>query len=226
MSIRHVSLVPLMFLPCLLLSAAHGKEAQQKPPAFVVVSPAAPDPAAQYSKESMVLEKISTTIAYQADGTGEKTMQVTARVQSDNGVHQAGLLDFTYASGNEHLDIVYVRVRKPDGTVVDTPATDAQDMPTQVTREAPLYSDLREIQIPVKSLSVGDTLEYQIHYTEQKAAAPNQFWGAATFVTSNVVLDESNRAVVPQGQIRSRSQPEEHARHIRRKWPSHLQVEV
>lgn len=191
MKIRVGSLT-LVVLACLLVPAARAQQKQPLPSAPVVVAPAAPDApdAAAYAKEGVVFTKISTVMAYQADGTGEKTMEVTLRVQSENGVHQAGLLDFVYASGSEHLTIDYARVRKPDGTVVNTPLDDVQDMPTEVTRQAPFYSDLREVQLPVKSLTVGDTLEYRTRYEEQKPLAPGEFWGATALNTSNVVLDE------------------------------------
>ena len=42
----------------------------------------------------------------------------------------------TYTSANEVVDIDYVRVRKPDGTVVKTPDYNIQDMPGEVTRSA------------------------------------------------------------------------------------------
>ncbi|MGC2163671.1 MAG: DUF3857 domain-containing protein [Silvibacterium sp.] len=199
---RHAGLIALFCLPCLLLTAAPAQEKQPKPSVTVTVVGDSPTPAGaldpKYAKEGVVYEKISTAMDYQADGTGDKTLQVTAHILSDSGVHQSGLLTFTYASGDEKLNVDYVRVRKPDGTVVVTPSDDAQDMPTEVTREAPLYSDLREIQIPVKSLSPGDELEYKVHYIKQKAAAPNQFWGAANFVTTSVVLDESCELSFPK----------------------------
>jgi len=151
-----------------------------------------------FAKEGVVYEKISTVIHYDADGMGDKTLTVEARIQSEGAVHEAGLLTFGYASGEEQLQPVYVRVRKPDGTVVETPATDAQDMPTEVTRDAPFYSDLRELQIPVKSLSVGDKLEYQVKYVRKKTAAAGEFWGALNFVRNNVVLDETAELDVPK----------------------------
>src|SRR5277367_2402519 len=152
----------------------------------------------QYAKEGVVYEKIATVINYDAAGLGEKTLTVVARVQSEGAVHEAGLLTFSYASGEEQLEPVYVRVRKPDGTVVETPATDAQDMPTEVTREAPFYSDLRETQIPVKSLSPGDRLEYQIRYVRKKTTANGQYWGALNFVRNNVVLEETVELSFPK----------------------------
>ncbi|HTZ90101.1 MAG TPA: DUF3857 domain-containing protein [Alloacidobacterium sp.] len=193
----------LLCLPCLFPLTAPAQEQASKPPVSVTIAgdnaatPSVNDP--KYAKEGVIYEKISTSVDYQADGTGTRTIQVTARVHSDSGVHQAGLLTFTYASGNEKLVLDYVRVRKPDGSVVVTPPDDAQDMPTEVTREAPLYSDLRELQVPVKSLSAGDELEYKIHYIEEKASAPNEFWGAASFVTTNVVLDETYELSFPTG---------------------------
>ncbi|HEV2464611.1 MAG TPA: DUF3857 domain-containing protein, partial [Acidobacteriaceae bacterium] len=152
-----------------------------------------------YSKESVVFDKVDTRFDYNADGTGDKTVEITAHVQSDNGVHETGLIDLPYASGNEQLEFVYVKVQKPDGTVVETPVSDAQDMPAQVTRIAPLYSDLREVQLPVKSLSAGDTLDYKVHFTLKRAQAPNEFWNAISFVNANVVLGQTIELSFPKG---------------------------
>ena len=153
---------------------------------------------AQFAKEGVVYEKVATVMHYDANGLGDKTLTVVARVQSEGAVHEAGLLTFSYASGEEKVEPVYVRVRKPDGTVISTPADDAQDMPTEVTRAAPFYSDLREIQIPVKSLSPGDKLEYQLRFVRTKAPAAGQFWGALNFVRNNVVLDETVEMSFPK----------------------------
>jgi len=93
-----------------------------------------------------------------------------------------------------------VRVHKPDGTTVDTPVADAIEMPATVTREAPLYSDLKEKHLPVRSLSVGDTLEYEVRTTIDKAEAPGQFWGAHHFTPPGtlVVRDEVLTVEVPK----------------------------
>ena len=58
---------------------------------------------------------------------------------------------------------------------MDTPASDAIEMPAAVTREAPLYSDLKEKHLPVRSLSAGDTLEYEVQISVDMAEAPGQF---------------------------------------------------
>ena len=151
-----------------------------------------------YSDEGYIIQKYSTDVTYAADGTGERVITVQLKVQSDAAVRQFGVLEFSYESRNEHLDFNYVRVRKPDGSVVTTPETDALDQPAEVTREAPFYSDIRNKQLPVKSLSVGDQLEYQVHQVRTVAAAPGQFWYTQTFVKDAVVLEETASLSVPK----------------------------
>lgn len=193
-------LAAVFCLPCLIAAQQKPQTpAKQASPAVQKLNLPTVSAKPDYSKESVVFEKVATQFDYNADGTGDKTVEITARVQSDNGVHETGLLDLPYASGDEQLEFVYVKVRKLDGTVVETPVSDAQDMPAQVTRVAPLYSDLREVQLPVKSLSAGDTLDYKVHYTLKKAQAPNEFWNALNFIDSNVVLNQTVELSFPKG---------------------------
>jgi predicted Zn-dependent protease/transglutaminase-like putative cysteine protease len=171
---RHFSLLFLAFLPAVALS-------QTKAPS--------PD---SYQKEALVFERSETTIRMHADGTGERVMHVWLRLQSEGAARQFGVLSFSYAAANETPHITLVRVHKPDGSTIDTPVSDAIDMPAAVTREAPLYSDLKEMHLPVRSLATGDTLEYEVHVTIDKAEAPGQFWGAQHFTApgSLIVLAE------------------------------------
>ncbi len=156
-------------------------------------------PANAYPNQAVVIERKETTIRMNADGTGERDLHVIVRIQSQGAAQQFGVLAFSYASANETLHIKYVRVRKPDGTVVETPPSNAIDMPAPVTRQAPLYSDLKEKQIPVRSLSVGDTLEYEVDILRNKAEAPGQFWGTTHFTPpgSAIVLADAFTLEVP-----------------------------
>ena len=162
-------------------------------------APAATTPS--FSDQALVFERYDNTWRMHADGTGERDVHVLLRLQSEGAAQQFGVLSFSYASANETPIIQLVRVHKPDGTTVDTPATDAIDMPAAVTREAPLYSDLKEKHLPVRSLSAGDTLEYEARFTIDKAEAPGQFWGAYHFSLpgSVIVLEETLTLEVPAG---------------------------
>jgi tetratricopeptide (TPR) repeat protein len=206
MPVRSALLLAVLPLPSLAAAqlAAHAQNAKpaevqfQTVPELPPASKLEPGSVTAYASEAIIYNRISTVYRYNADGTGERVLTVVEHVQSENGVRQAGLVAFTYASGNEHLEMAYLRVRKPDGTVIATPASDGQDQPTEVTRQAPFYSDLRELQIPVKSLGVGDSIEYELHDVLQKPLAPGQFWDAVNFATGAVVLDESVELSFPK----------------------------
>ena len=158
------------------------------PPASTSASaPAAVD----YSSEPLVAEHTDTLFHYNADGTGERTVRAVLHLQSDAAVRQFGLLSLNYAADNEAVEIKYLRVRKADGTVVATDASTAQDLPAEVTRQAPLYSDQHQFQLPVRSLAVGDRLEYEAVVHIRKAESPGQFWEAFNFEKRLVSLDQT-----------------------------------
>ena len=141
-----------------------------------------------YKNEAMVWEHFDTTIRMHADGTGDRVVHVTVRLQSEGAARLFSVLSVPYASAYETGTIEFIHVRKPDGTVVDTPVGEAIEMPAAVTRETPLYSDLKEKQLPVRSLSAGDVLDYQFHVIRTRAEAPGKYWGSDHFLVDGVVM--------------------------------------
>jgi len=191
---------------------------------------AAPAGSYDYSREAEVIRQVDTVYDYNADGTGDKTQTVSVLVQSDAAVRQLGVVTFSYAAQTEHPEIIYLRVRKKDGTVVETPPSDAQDLPSEVSRIAPFYSDLKEKQVPVKSLAPGDILEYKVHFPMDKPLAPGQFWGAESFLTNVVVLEQSVEIRSPKDKylkvVSPKAAPvisEENGKKIYRWTTSHLE---
>jgi tetratricopeptide (TPR) repeat protein len=152
-----------------------------------------------YAEESIVLDSTESVYTYAADGTGALERTVSARVQSDAAVKALGVVSVAYAANSQKVEFEYARVRHLDGTVAETPATDALDMPAPVTREAPFYSDLKEKQLPIRSLRVGDRLEWRAKVTTTKSEAPGQFWGQESFVDESVALAEVVELRVPAG---------------------------
>ena len=110
-----------------------------------------------YSKEAFVDEEDVTKITFENDGTGIREASTRIRIQSDAGVQRYGVLTFPYQDATENVEIVYVRVRKPDGTLIATPADNIQDMPSDITRQAPFYSDLHEKHVAVPSPTIFNT---------------------------------------------------------------------
>src|SRR5208337_1974281 len=97
-----------------------------------------------YSKEAFIIEKLRTVATFESDGTSSRTTTSEVRVQSEAGVQNWGVLSAGYSSANERVEIGFVRVRKANGTVVETPADSVQDVTSEIIRVAPMYSDYHE----------------------------------------------------------------------------------
>lgn len=153
----------------------------------------------KYAGESIVIESSENVYSMAADGTGWRQRTVVVRVQSEAAVKQLGVVSIPFAGSSERVEIEYARVRRRDGSVVETPVGDALEMPEQVTREAPFYSDLKDKQIPIRNLRVGDKLEWRARIVRTRAEAPGQFWGQDTMIDDAVVLSQAVELRVPEG---------------------------
>lgn len=149
----------------------------------------------EYASEPLVVERLETVYRYAADGTGSREITAVTRIQADSAARDYGVLSVPFAGSDERVQILYLRVRHGDGTVVETPATDMMEMLQAVTQAAPFYRDLKMAQIPVRSLRAGDRLEYQVKVVRTRAEAKEDgrvgaIFGQRSFATGVVVLDE------------------------------------
>ena len=119
------------------------------------------------------------------------------KAQSEAGVQEWGQVIVGYNAATERLDIPFVRVRKADGTIVETPSQSVQDLSSPVQRVAPVYTDFRQKHVTVQSLRPGDTLEFSVVTTTHTALAPGQFWTEDLFNDDAIVLDEQVDIDVP-----------------------------
>src|SRR5262249_30295797 len=135
------------------------------------------EPPADYTDEATVVEKLRREFRWNADGTGTSTVTARIRVQTQAGVQQLGQLVWGYNSANEKLDIKYLKVSNPDDSgTVNASDANFQDVPSQIERDAPSYSDYRERHITVPALRAGQVLEYQVVTTTFKPLIPDQIW--------------------------------------------------
>lgn len=152
-----------------------------------------------YATEADVIQQSDTVFRYNADGTGTEEIHVRAKVQNDAGVRAFAVLSAPYASRTQTAQVESITVTHADGTTTVTPPSDAMTLPAQVTQEAPLYSDLQVLQIPVRGLRPGDVIDYRMKVTQTSAEAPNQFWNSFIFLKSQVVLSQTVTLDVPEG---------------------------
>jgi tetratricopeptide (TPR) repeat protein/transglutaminase-like putative cysteine protease len=143
-----------------------------------------------FPTQSFVIERMHRTMRFESDGTGRTTMDVRVRIQSAAALQLFGQLTLPYGSAYQRLDVDTVRVHKVGGTTVTAPPSAVQDVDAPLTREAPIYSDLRLKIVTVPGLQPSDTLEYHLTWTTHTPLAPGQFWDNTDFLKKAVVLDE------------------------------------
>jgi tetratricopeptide (TPR) repeat protein/transglutaminase-like putative cysteine protease len=164
-------------------------------------SPTPPD----YSQEAYVIEQYRTSMRYENDGTGREQLEAKIRIVAESGVQALGQLKIGYSAASDKLDVVYVRVRKPDGSVITAQESAIQDL---TTPNAPVYTDYHEKHISVPSLRPGDVLEYEVLRTVVTPLAPNQFWSSYNFTETGAVLDEQLEINVPKARhIKMKTKP-------------------
>jgi tetratricopeptide (TPR) repeat protein len=199
---RSVALVRCVkFLVPLFLSMSLQAAQQSKAPA-AEAAPAQSHPdskpeLSKYGQEPIVIEDLTIKIRFESDGRGVVDQTVRERIQSESALTSEGVLPFQYDSDNQTLEIKYVRIRKPDGSVVETPVDSAQDLTSEITRNAPMYTDMREKHVAVRGMAVGDVLETRYVVTVTKPFAEGQFWSSHSFVKEAITLHEQVDIDVP-----------------------------
>jgi tetratricopeptide (TPR) repeat protein len=193
MCYRHLVsvLLSLAFTSCLTHTAPDSRRIVSQP------EPGYGSSDEQFSDAPYVFETIEKHIRFEADGRGQRDTIFRLRIQSESAVREFGLIVYPYSSSFESLDVVYLRVRKPDGTVLETQPAEIQELDSPVSRVAPMYTDQREKHIPVKSLAVGDILEAHFRWTIHDPIAPGHFWFDYAYYTAGICLKETLQIDVP-----------------------------
>jgi len=180
-------LAPVLF--CFSLPAAQQSTAPSKP---------GPEFKLDTSQEAVVVEDLTVKVHFESDGRGTVDRFFREKIQAESAVTSEGLLVLPYASTSESVEIKFVRVRKPDGTVIETPLDSVQDLSSEVARVAPMYTDEHEKHIAVRGLAVGDVLECRSILTVTTPFAPGQFWFSHNFLKSSITLHERLEISVPK----------------------------
>ena len=174
------------------------KDAAQAGPAQ---APAPPD----YSEQAYVVEHFSESMRFENDGTGSDQTDAQIKIIGEAGVQALGQLKVGYSALSDKLEIAYVRVRKPDGTVIQAQESAIQDL---TFPDAPVYTDYHEKHISVPSLRPGDVLEYRFIRTVTNPLTPGQFWTSYNFSQKGIILDEQLIINVPKDrQITLKTKP-------------------
>jgi tetratricopeptide (TPR) repeat protein len=195
-----------VFVPaCFFVSHTHLLLAQSAVPQATTKSvdkdgkpsPQEAAPTDNKTQEAFIIQELASNFSLEDDGTETRQSEARIQILSEAGVQRWGVISFSYQNFNEVLDIAYVRVRKPDGTLVTTPPENTQDITSEISRVAPFYTDQREKHVAVKGLATGDVLEYSVQIHVTKPLVPGQFWVNYEFEHDQLVTEETLKISVP-----------------------------
>jgi tetratricopeptide (TPR) repeat protein len=191
------TLLWVLSVPVVMSAQSHDSPTRMPPSRQQHNTSTAQKSSANYSKEPFVIERYSTAVRFENDGTEERILAVRLRVQNEVGAQQLHQLVFSFDSTNEKMEIHYVRAHRPDGTIVSTAADAVTDVSAPIARDSPAYSECKEKHITLPGLAPGDTLEYEVVTRLTKPFAPGEFWFTHDFLRTAIVLDEDLEVSAP-----------------------------
>jgi tetratricopeptide (TPR) repeat protein len=165
------------------------------------------------AEQPAIIEELNTSTRFENDGRSVQTARQRVKIQNEAGIRLYGIITFYFIVGQE-FSIDTVEVHKKDGSTVRATAANIQEVTPEISRVAPMYSDLHQKQVTVPGLSVGDEVFFQ-YTAKQSALVPNQFWFQYSFTKAAIVLSESVQLDIPAGRKVHLSYQPEHKPEIK-----------
>lgn len=169
-----------------------------RPHAFAQAGPPHPNPATkeESAENAAVIEELSTSVRFENDGSGHQTVRERVKILTEAGLREYGIVTFNFSVA-DNFELQSVEVHKKDGAVVKAGPANIHETTPEVSRAAPVYSDLRQKQVTVPGLSVGDEVLFQ-YSTAQPPIVPKQFWFQYSFAKNMVIDSESVEIDLPR----------------------------
>lgn len=145
----------------------------------------------------LTIELYSLKVRFENDGTGTQTIEVRVKAGTDEGVNELKTLSFDYNSSNEEFKLAFLRVTKPNGSVVEANPDTLTDSVAPAAKDASAFAELREARVVVPAMAPGDTLSYEALTRIVKPAALGEFWFSHNFLSARPAADEELEINIP-----------------------------
>jgi transglutaminase-like putative cysteine protease len=125
--------------------------------------------------EPVVLLLDDGVVRYEADGTGTKTYRQVTQILSPDAVEDYAEHEFSYAPGHQRLTVNWIRVVRPDGSVVSEAPAQVQDADVPATLADPVYSDTKVRRTSLSGVAPGTIVDWSYTVEELKPFLPGDF---------------------------------------------------
>lgn len=129
----------------------------------------------KYPGESVVLLLDDGVVRFEADGTGSRTYRQVTQILTADAVEEYAEHEFSYEPDRQHLTVNWIRVLRPDGTVIsDTPGqVQDADLPADLTD--PVYTDTKVRRYSLSGVAAGSIVDWSYTLAEVEPVLPGDF---------------------------------------------------
>jgi transglutaminase-like putative cysteine protease len=124
---------------------------------------------------SVVLLLDDGVVRFETDGTGTKTYRQVAQILSADAVDDYAEHQFSYAPAHQVLTVNWIRVVRPDGTVVSEAPTQVQEADVPASLVDPVYSDTKVRRYSLSGVAPGTIVDWSYTLEELKPFLPGDF---------------------------------------------------
>ena len=139
--------------------------------------------AARFPEEDAAFLLDDGVIRLEADGRGTRTYRQIVQVLRPSAVERLQEQSFSYSPSHQRLRLNWVRVVRPDGSVVSAKPAHVQDADVPADTDDPVYSDRRVKRISLSGVAPGTIVDYSYTIEELKPFHPGDWydwWGVST----------------------------------------------
>ena len=98
--------------------------------------------AREYPDEPVVLLLDDGVVRFEVDGTGSKTYRQVTQILTAEAVPEYAEHEFSYVPGRQRLTVNWIRVVRPDGTVINDTPGQIQEADVPASLSNPVYTEL------------------------------------------------------------------------------------
>ena len=130
---------------------------------------------ARYPNEPVVILLDDGVARLDANGTSRNTYRQVTQILSAEAVEEYAEHEFSYAPGHQRLTVNWIRVVRPDGTVVSERPTQVQDADIPASLDDPVYSDTKVRRYSLSGVIPGTIVDWSYTLEERKPFLAGDF---------------------------------------------------
>jgi hypothetical protein len=143
--------------------------------------------AAKYPEETSRFLLDDGVIRVEADGRGTKTYRQIVQILRAEAVEDYQEFQFSYAPKHEKFTLNWIKVVRPDGSVISDKPTQVQESDVPAQMGDPVYSDRKVIRVSITGVAAGTIVDWSTTTEELKPFLDGDWFSSWSVSTGGAV---------------------------------------